>query len=90
MTWRVIIRFSLNADQGSVVRNNIARILGDGNIKNTATGTWESSGLPEEEAAKTLADVMKELANAPTLNHGAYLDHLWIYVDRSISTSEAN
>jgi hypothetical protein len=82
MAWRVIVRFSLNYDQSSVVRNHIARILEDSGIENTATGTWESPGLPEMQAAETLANVMTELAKAPMLNSGAHLDHLWIYVHR--------
>jgi hypothetical protein len=70
MTWRVIVRFSLNADQGSVVRNNIANILVARGFNNTATGTWESRALPEMQAAQTLADVTKELAIASTRNIG--------------------
>lgn len=82
MAWRVIVRFSLNADQGSVVRNIIANILANNGIVNTATGTWESSAMLEPQAATTLGQVMTQLANAPALNMGAQLDHLWIYVDR--------
>jgi hypothetical protein len=82
MAWRVIVRFSLDKDQGSVVRNYIANILVNNGINNTATGIWESPAVPEMQAAQTLANVTIELANAPTRNIGAHLDHLWIYVDR--------
>lgn len=83
MAWRVIIRFSLNYDRGSVVRNAVATVLNANNIRNTATGTWESANLPDEaQAANALAGITTQLANAGVLNPGAYLDHLWIYVDR--------
>lgn len=82
MAWRVIVRFSLNSDQGSVVRNTIAGILNANGITNTATGTWESAALADVQAANTLAQITTQLAASPTLNPGAHLDHLWIYVDR--------
>jgi hypothetical protein len=83
MAWRVIIRFSLNFDQYSVVRNHIANILTPKGIINTTTGTWESVELLDEtDAAETLANVIIDLAKAPMINPGTRLDHLWIYLDR--------
>jgi hypothetical protein len=81
MAWRVIVRFSLDKDRNSVVRNQIAKILDDSGINKTATGTWESKELDEMQAAKTLADVVTGLAKAPRLKRGTHLDHFWIYVD---------
>ena len=89
MSWRVIIRFSLDGDHGSSVRNNgISPLLRRAGITRTDTGTWESRHANRTEAAEQLADVMSLLAD-PSQVQGASsnieLDHLWIYIDRSDS-----
>ncbi len=83
MACRIIIRFSINYDQGSVVRNNIAAVLNNFGIQNTNTGTWESQTITEQAAAQALAAVSNHLANATTLNPSAHMDHLWVYIDRA-------
>lgn len=87
MSWRVIIRFSLDKDHGSSVRNSgISPLLQQAGIARTDTGTWESRHANRTEAAEQLAEVMKLLAD-PSEVQGASgdieLDHLWIYIDRS-------
>ena len=88
MAWRVIVRFSLNNDFGSALRNTVAQILAAQGISRTATGTWESAATNELGAANCLASVLSALANAS--NSAAYggppgplLDHLWIYIDQT-------
>ena len=86
MSWRVIVRFSLNADTKSVLRNSIAALLQANQINRTATGTWESAAMPHAQAAQCLANVLAQLANpvmANGVNPQVQLDHLWIYIDAS-------
>jgi hypothetical protein len=79
MAWRVIVRFSLNNDAGSRVRNAVAPLLEQAGIENTATGTWEAEAATPADVARQLGAVMAMFANVapPTA-----LDHAWIYVDR--------
>lgn len=85
MSWRVIVRFSLNGDGGnSALRNTIASILQTHGIARTATGTWESAALQPVDAAACMAQVVTQLANPGTVtgvNPAAHLDHIWIYID---------
>lgn len=76
--WRVIVRFSLDKDPSSGLRNAIAGKLQAAGINRTATGTWESSNLSAVDAANTLAGVLGQLASPPT---GTSLDHIWVYID---------
>jgi hypothetical protein len=89
--YRVIVRMSLNGDDGSKVRNALAARLNKGkHFRNTATGTWESKRCVLAKAMKILSKVLLDLSGLsdPTIAH---LDHIWIYIDRvrgsSVSSS---
>ena len=92
MKWRVIIRFSLDDDKGSAVRNEIARILEKplgqlslNGITRTATGTWESNSMDAGEAGAAMSQMIKLLTDTqavPGASVDALMDHLWIYADR--------
>ena len=87
--WRVILRFSLDYDKSSAVRNAIVPILKQCGIKrNVKTGTWESA-VPHcspTAAATQLGDVLKMLSTPQASVNGAgphaQLDHFWLYVER--------
>lgn len=86
--WRVVLRFSLDYDRNSSVRNHIAPLLEQCGIRRTRTGTWESrdSHADPATASKQLARVLKVLS-APQSWVGsagphAELDHFWLYMDR--------
>jgi hypothetical protein len=78
--WRVIVRFSLNNDQKSTVRNEIQAILSSAGIVNTGTGTWEAAAADETKVASQLSELLARLASAG--GQGVGLDHVWIYIDR--------
>lgn len=80
---RVIVRFSLNSDPTSAVRNNVANTLQQAGLQNTGTGTWEGNA-PATQIAAGLQSAIAALTapqNVPGANPAAKLDHLWIYVD---------
>jgi hypothetical protein len=90
--WRVIVRFSIEKDATSALRNDIAGfldhpdLLPNGKLKRTGTGTWESLEM-EPGAASTLLAYMLDKLSHPQKVKGTtadtMLDHLWIYIDRS-------
>ena len=84
MNWRVIVRFSLNTDTTSALRNTVANLLKANGINRTATGTWESAANPQAQAAQCIAGVVTQLANPNNVggvNPMAHLDHIWVYMD---------
>ncbi|MEA2711174.1 MAG: hypothetical protein QOF78_3775 [Phycisphaerales bacterium] len=87
MAWRVIIRVTLIQDAGSVIRNTVIEpMLTAAGLQNTATGTWESLYVNENDAARAIARLLPDLANAgmlPGANLAAELNHIWIYIDKA-------
>lgn len=83
MPWRATIRFSLNDDRNSSVRNSIAGMLEQHRFHRRSTGTWETDEeMPEADVATVLHLLAEQLASAHRSNPDAHLDHLWIYVDQ--------
>jgi hypothetical protein len=94
MNWRVILRFSLDGDKNSALRNAIEKRLviqpwnGGTNygLTRTTTGTWESPALPVAVAQQLLTDALNLLTAPSSVNGidpGAMLDHFWLYIDRA-------
>lgn len=81
MNYRVILRFSLDGDAGSVVRNNLASQLGALDLRLGGTGTWESQSLPTHAAVGLMQAIASLLA---TLPNGVAVDHVWLYLDRVV------
>lgn len=77
---RVVIRFSLNGDSGSTLRNALKTILEDKGINWTGrtTATYEGD-VAESAIREALSSFWKRVANfrPPTK-----LDHFWMYTDR--------
>jgi hypothetical protein len=88
MGWRVIIRFSLDNDTKSTVRNAIEGALRECGIVRSTTGTWESRFADPVECAQSIGKLLDHLANPSGVSGVSpdfMLDHLWIYVDRGES-----
>jgi hypothetical protein len=83
---RVIVRFSLDGDTGSLVRNAIRPFLES--FINTRTGTWESNAMPMHEATRALRRLLSALRDAHATNRGAIVDHVWIYLDQALVTPD--
>ena len=86
MSRRIIIRFSLNSDTRSIVRNYVGKkILAPSGIVNTGTGTWEiSRNVLPMGSIRAAVDAVKLLSNPSTVAGAAQsvrLDHLWLYID---------
>jgi len=86
--WRVLIRFSLDYDRSSKVRNAIVPLLAACGIRRTKTGTWQSR-LPHptpDAAARQLGRVLRLLsdprAHVTGVTAHARLDHIWFYIER--------
>ena len=86
--WRVLIRFSLDHDKSSRVRNALVPVFQACGIRRTKTGTWQSR-LPHptpEAAARQLSRVLRVLSDprAHVSSVAAYtrLDHIWFYIER--------
>jgi hypothetical protein len=81
MLYRVILRVSYTADNGSVIRNTLRPFMDAAGLVNTGTGTWESEAAELSLASASLASILTELGGLddPT---GSFLKHVWIYIDR--------
>jgi hypothetical protein len=81
MAWRVIVRFSLNKDARSRIRNTkIAPLLTAAGLVNTRKGVWESeSATDPARVSRCLRDVMVVLAELPPPTG---LNDMWIYIDQ--------
>jgi hypothetical protein len=86
--WRVIVRFSLDYDKSSSVRNAIAPVLRQCGIKRTKTGTWQSENqhCTPASAARQLRKLLRILEDPQNRVAGAgpsaELDHIWFYIER--------
>ena len=79
---RVILRFSINNETNSKLRNHVAGILQAANFTNTKTGTWEASSLTPA-GCKAIHDALLALANPQSVGAapGVTADHVWLYAD---------
>lgn len=83
--YRLIIRLSLDGDQGSVVRNALAWHFDNWHVAKTATGTWEADKISPGELAGLMRGIWSILENptaVPSANPRVTLDHFWMYTDR--------
>ena len=74
---RTIIRFSLNYDRGSALRNALNPILTGIGLRLVSTGTYDGN-VAEADLRNALAQFWSRMAN----HRGrAELDHFWMYTD---------
>jgi hypothetical protein len=84
--WRVIIRIGYFNDVGSRLRGRVVQFFNNMGLHNTATGTFESTGVPRAQAAAQLTQVLQAIADPqqyPEVNRICELKHLWMYIDRA-------
>jgi hypothetical protein len=82
---RTIIRFSLNNDPGSGLRNALAGILeGAGLVRTIKTATYEGD-LTEDE----IRDALRKFWNVADGYTPAYVDHFWMYADQTDAQQDA-
>ena len=85
VAWRVVVRFSLDHDASSAIRNRIRDELHQAGIRRTKTGTWECIAASPQGAAERISNVLDILANPAQVNGSApnvSMDHLWVYMDK--------
>jgi hypothetical protein len=77
---RVIIRFSINRDSGSKMRNSLKPILEKHGIMWTGakTGTYEGQDIEEADIQRALRQFWIKAQRLGT----AHLDHFWMYADK--------
>jgi hypothetical protein len=88
MAWRVLVRWSLEGDKGSKVRNGkIVPELEDAGLEQRGskkkTATWENESADPDEVVAALSNVLKVLAKKTNKGAAGRLDHLWVYIDKA-------
>lgn len=76
---RIRVRFSLQGDAGSSVRNDVIlpNLVNGGFTQGGSTGTWQADGVPWGAAALALANVFTSLQD----QGAGRIDHVWLYVE---------
>lgn len=78
---QVVIRFSLNSDSGSRLRNSLFTILQNHGIMWTGRKTATYEGNVGEAV---LRDAMRQFWNRAASYMGrAHIDHFWMYCDKT-------
>lgn len=78
---RVIIRFSLNRDPGSALRNALKAVLESQDIIWTGRSTATYEGyVSEAKIRRALSLFWRTAANHPVAT--TKVDHFWMYADR--------
>jgi hypothetical protein len=81
--YRAIVRFSLDHDDNSNVRNNVIGKLHKAGFQNTKTGAWETSAASLLMIQKYICAAMDEIAALTAdVNSPMTLDHIWLYIDK--------
>jgi len=78
---RSIIRFSVDGESNSQLRNRLAKILTDaGYVLNPhVTATYEIADISEANLSVTMQAFWREANNPPA--PGVKVDHVWMYAD---------
>lgn len=74
---RTIIRFSLNEDRGSRLRNQLTPILEDAGLNRISTGTYDGD-VREADLRRVLSEFWRTMDR---YRGRAHLDHFWMYAD---------
>lgn len=79
---RVIVRFSLNKDKGSALRNKLAKILKDaGFVQAAKTGTYDNPNTTAADLSATLTAFWNKIGTHSAKGTKPTLDHFWMYCD---------
>lgn len=93
--WSVIIRFSIDGDNGSKVRNKLATVLGGAGFAQFGgnTGSWRNESINQNDACKKMAEVLMILSdpssNVTNVDASTLMDHIWIYIEQIHLQSES-
>ncbi len=78
---RVIIRFSIDSDPGSSLRNKLAGHLdASGFTRSGRTATWEALHCSPRDLRRTLSEFWRRVNRH---SGPGQVDHFWMYSDRS-------
>ena len=86
--WSVIIRFSIDGDAGSKVRNKLATILNGADFTQFGgnTGSWRNESINQLDAAKNMTEILMILSdpsnNVTSVDASTLMDHIWIYIEQ--------
>lgn len=83
---RTIIRFSINGESNSRLRNRLATILQQHGFHRGGgrTATYEHADIGEAQLAAAMLEFWAQAQNAP---NQAHLDHFWMYSDTASGAS---
>lgn len=79
MYYQVVVRFSLDGDSNSKVRNSLTSKLSSLGLSQSGTGTWESWTLPTADVAMLMQHIASVLNEMP---QDVAFDHIWLYLYR--------
>lgn len=78
---RAIIRFSVDGEANSALRNKLANwLIGKGFVRAGNTATYEHQHIAKADLAKVLGDFWRK---ANSHQGPGRLDHFWMYSDRT-------
>lgn len=79
---RVIVRFSIDGEGNSALRNKLASILESaGVVRSKKTGTYEGE-LSEATLGSAVASFWETVAEHQNQVPGVGIDHFWMYADK--------
>jgi hypothetical protein len=74
--WRATIRFSLDKDHQSKIRNTIEPILKQAGFGNVKTGTWEVFSRDSKNLAQATAETLAKIESS------GKMDHFWVHIEK--------
>lgn len=74
--YRITMRFSLDRDSGSKIRNTIVPKLKKVGFENIKTGTWEVYSENSQGICDAVAEALK------IAEQSGKLDHYWLHVEK--------
>lgn len=78
---RVIVRFSVDNETNSALRNKLSGVLTRANfVRNANTATYENQHISSDRIGATLGEFWKRANNHQGPGR---LDHFWMYSDRT-------
>jgi len=77
---RAIIRFSVDNEKNSALRNQLAAVLTRHgfSLNPHVTATWENASIDEPKLATAMLEFWTAAQHPP---NGAFIDHVWMYAD---------
>lgn len=85
---RIRIRFSLQSDAQSRVRNGVIepRLTAAGFVQRGRTGTWQADGITWNAAQQVISQVFAGLTDSGA----GCIDHVWMYAENDTASPTAD